>query len=256
MNMNSTTDASIKLHPLHWIAGISLILLSIVGIASLTGLLGHAAGFPGLIAASAPATPLVLAEASPRAGAVPEIVSTPAVATHKPSSQVTQASVAVASQHKAAKRKVVEVPSSGPAVMLPPPSSSGMPPDYIEPLPVAAAPPIRACQDCGVVEDVRQIVKDGPSTGLGAIAGGVLGGALGSNLGKGHGRTLASVAAAIGGGMIGNQIEKSQHQTISYQVSLRMEDGTTRLIDVRSVPTWRIGDTVRLVNGVIVSPVH
>ena len=141
------------------------------------------------------------------------------------------------------------------AILLPPPNGSGVPPDYVEPLPAAAAPPIRACLDCGVIEDVRQIVHEGQGSGLGAIAGGVLGAALGSNLGKGHGRTLASLAAAIGGGMIGNQIEKSRNQKIGYQVSLRMEDGTKRSIEIPSVPSWRIGDAVRLVNGSIVSAI-
>jgi len=139
--------------------------------------------------------------------------------------------------------------------MLPPPIDSGVPPDYVATPPVAAAPPVQPCANCGVIEGIRRFVHDGQGTGLGAIAGGVIGGALGSNLGKGNGRTLASIAAAIGGGMIGNQIEKSQRQTVGYQVSLRMENGTTRLIEMNVVPSWRIGDAVRLVDGAIVSAV-
>lgn len=154
----------------------------------------------------------------------------------------------------AAKKKVAADKPASPVAMLPPPLGSGVPPDYVDSPPVAAAPPIQPCPDCGVIEGVRQLVLDGQGTGLGAVAGGVLGGALGSNLGKGNGRTLATIAAAIGGGMLGNQIEKSRHQTVGYHVSLRMENGSTRSVEMNSVPPWRIGDAVRLVNGAIVSP--
>ncbi len=261
MNMSSATRFSTNLHPLLWITGISVSLLAIVGIASLTGLIVPAAGSGGIVAESEPATPQVVANAAlpvvvaPRSVESKESLSPPSAARPEPTLQAKPARIAEATLHKAAKKKVSEELQPSQVVMLSPPHGSGVPPDYVDPAPVAAAPPIRACSDCGVIESVRQMVHDGESTGLGAIAGGILGGALASNLGKGNGRTLASVAAAIGGGMIGNQIEKSRHQTLSYQVSLRMEDGTTRLIEMHTVPSWRIGDTVRLVNGAILSPI-
>lgn len=247
--MNSTTSSSYSLHPLLWIAGISVILLSFAGIASLTGLLVPITASGALSAKSEPTTMQAVANASAPVVAPPESVTAPAAVVPKP------APVAAATQHKAAKKKVAADKPTSPFAMLPPPIDSGVPPDYVATSPVAVAPPIQPCANCGVIEGIRQFMHDGQGTGLGAIAGGVIGGALGSNLGKGNGRTLASIAAAIGGGMIGNRIEKSQHQTVGYQVSLRMENGTTRLIEMSTVPSWRIGDAVRLVDGAIVSAV-
>jgi len=48
--------------------------------------------------------------------------------------------------------------------------------------------------------------------------------------------------AVIGGGLLGNTIEKSQGKTTSYEVSLRMDDGSTRTIAAETLPAWRIGD--------------
>ena len=78
-------------------------------------------------------------------------------------------------------------------------------------------------------------------------------GALASNIGRGNTRTLATIAGAIGGGLLGNSIEKSQRRTVGYQVTVRLEDGTTRMIAADTMPAWRIGDKVRLVGGAIVS---
>lgn len=245
--MNSTTSSSHSLHPLLWIAGISVTLLSFAGIASFTGLLKPEAAL-GIQTAKSESVPLQAAAiASAPVIAPPAIVTAPMAVAPKPAPAATQL--------KAAKKKVATDKPTSPFAMLPPPVDSGVPPDYVAAPPVAAAPPSQPCSNCGVIEGIREVVQNEQGSGLGALAGGVIGGALGSNLGKGNGRTLASIAAAIGGGMIGNQIEKSQHRTVSYQVSLRMENGTTRLIDMSSVPSWRIGDAVRLVNGAIVPAV-
>lgn len=242
--MNSTTRSSDSLHPLLWIAGISVTLLSLAGIASLTGLLVPVAA-PGVPLAKSESVPMQVAANAPPVIAPPAIVTAPVAVAAKPTPAATQ--------HKAAMKKAAADKQTRPFAMLPPPIDSGVPPDYVAVPPVASAPPIQPCSNCGVIEGIRELIQDQPGTGLGAIAGGVIGGALGSNLGKGNGRTLASIAAAIGGGMIGNQIEKSQHRTVSYQVSLRMENGTSRFIDMSSVPSWRIGDKVRLVDGAIVA---
>ena len=133
---------------------------------------------------------------------------------------------------------------------MPPPYGAGVPADFVPP-PAAVAPPV--CGNCGVVADIRQITHEGKGSGLGAIAGGVLGGAVANNFGGGNGRTLATIAGAVGGGLLGNKIEKDQKKTISYQLTVRMDDGTDQLLDLATEPTWRIGDAVRLVNGRLVT---
>lgn len=141
--------------------------------------------------------------------------------------------------------------ASAPAV--PPSFGTGVPPDYVPPS-TASAPVAPRCADCGVVASIRQLTHEGEGSGLGAVAGGVLGGVLGSNVGRGDGRTLATIAGAVGGGMLGNKIEKSQKQSVSYQITVHMEDGTDQLLDVATEPSWRIGDRVKLVNGRLVAP--
>ena len=107
------------------------------------------------------------------------------------------------------------------------------------------------CDNCGVIDEIRQVTRQGQGTGLGAVAGGVVGGALGNTIGKGDGRALATIAGAVGGGLIGNQIEKNQRQTVAYRVTVRFPDGRTQVIERRELPPWRVGDPVRLENGTI-----
>lgn len=61
------------------------------------------------------------------------------------------------------------------------------------------------------------------------------------------------IAGAVGGGLLGNSIEKSRGRTTSYEVALRMDDGSTRTIASDTMPSWRIGDKVKLIGGAIVS---
>jgi len=239
---NTTSHSS--LHPVLWIAGISLTLLSLVGIASLTGILPTK---------SAPAAvqPAIVAAAPAIAPAVP-VATTPVVPAATPQAPAVPASKTPPASHHKKVKKNLEL-SATPAT-APPPLGSGVPPDYVPPLTKASVPPAPPpCPDCGIIANVRQITHEGQGSGAGAIIGGVVGGALANNIGQGNGRTLATIAGAVGGGILGNSIEKSQRQTISYQITVRMEDGTTRLIDSSTMPPWRIDDKVKLVNGAIVS---
>lgn len=246
METTLPTPSSSSLHPVLWIAGISVTLLSLAGIAALTGFLpaktAPAPERPAIVAAAPVTEPVPAAAPTASVAAAPAPAAVTAAAASKP--------VAVSHQ-KAAKRKVEEVPAS--AVPAPYPVAGGIPPDYT-PAPVAAstsaAPP---CVDCGVIANVRQVTNEGKPSGAGAVIGGLAGAALGSNIGRGNTRTVASIAGAIGGGLLGNSIEKSRSQTTSYEVSLRMDDGSTRTIASDTLPSWRIGDKVKLVSGAIVS---
>ncbi|MDO8788114.1 MAG: glycine zipper 2TM domain-containing protein [Sulfuritalea sp.] len=251
----NTTSSSSSLHPLLWVAGISVTLLSLTGIAALTGLLPmKTAPLPErpAIVAAAPANEPVVVPAAPVAA-----LQAPAVAVSKTPPVIRQAT---------AKKKVErELPantvatshpfaSDVPRDYVPPAAGSGVPPDYVpSPTAVYVPPAPPPCVDCGVVSNVRQVTNEGQGTGAGAIIGGLAGGVLGSNVGRGNTRTLASIAGAVGGGLLGNSIEKSQRQTTSYQVNLRMDDGSIRTIAADALPSWRIGDKVKLVGGAIVA---
>jgi outer membrane lipoprotein SlyB len=116
------------------------------------------------------------------------------------------------------------------------------------------APPAPAkCIDCGEVVDVRSKTVEPEGSGLGGVAGGVVGGLLGNQVGSGSGRTAATVAGVVGGALLGNKIEKTVKKKEVYEVVVRYEDGTTQTFPSDTPPAWRIGDKVRLENGVLVS---
>ncbi|HYW56605.1 MAG TPA: glycine zipper 2TM domain-containing protein [Polaromonas sp.] len=108
------------------------------------------------------------------------------------------------------------------------------------------APPAQkpiVCVDCGTVEAVTPVQRQGEvngvnvggtTVGLGTVAGGVVGGLLGNQVGGGNGKTAMTVLGAAGGAFAGNQIEKNMKKVTVYQVRVRMNDGSTRNVEVSS----------------------
>jgi outer membrane lipoprotein SlyB len=109
------------------------------------------------------------------------------------------------------------------------------------------------CSDCGVVQSVREVDVKGQGSGLGAVGGAVVGGVLGNQVGGGRGKEVMTVVGAVGGAVAGNEVEKRVKSTKSYQTTVRFDDGTSRAISEPNAPSWRAGDKVRVVNGVIQS---
>ena len=105
------------------------------------------------------------------------------------------------------------------------------------------------CENCGNVESVRAIKQRAEGSGLGAAGGAVLGGLLGNQIGGGNGKTLATAAGAIGGAVVGNQVEGNVKATTSYEIRVRLDDGTLRTFRQNSQPQWGSGDRVRIVKG-------
>ncbi len=112
---------------------------------------------------------------------------------------------------------------------------------------------VSTCAECGVVESVREVDAKGQGSGLGAVGGGVLGGLLGNQVGAGRGKDVMTVAGAVGGAVAGNEVEKRVKATRRYEVTVRLNDGSSRVISEASQPTWHIGDKVKIVNGAIQS---
>lgn len=226
--MDTETKSS-KIHPLTAAAAIAVILVSITGIAAMTGIL------PGF-------------NKTPETAVVPDVAAitdlNPAVAASEPASVVANPVVnePAAPVKKAPARKPAP---SAPAV------ASYVPQETPHPQPPApTAPP--PCPDCGVVESVRAVEQQAPASGLGAAAGAVLGGVLGHQVGGGNGRTLATIAGALGGGFAGNAVEKNAHTSTSYEVIVRMEDGSRQRF-IMDVQRWRSGDQVRVEGGNLMS---
>jgi outer membrane lipoprotein SlyB len=116
--------------------------------------------------------------------------------------------------------------------------------------PVAVA---ARCAECGVIQSVREIDAKGQGSGVGAAGGAVVGGVLGNQVGHGDGRTIATVIGAVGGAVAGNEIEKRVKTSKSYEITVRFDDGSSRVFTEAHAPSWRSGDKVKVVNGVIQS---
>ena len=207
-------QAARQTHPLIIIAAIAITLFSLVGIGAVLGWIPTSVGNPG--AASAPV----------------------ALAPEQPATQPEEAKP---------ERKPTAKPKPKPLAKSEPlhePARAAVPP----PPPVVVA---AICRECAVIEEVREVEKAGQASGAGAVGGAVVGGVIGHQMGGGRGKDVATVLGVIGGGLAGNAIEKNAKKTVEYQIVVRYEDGTKGLFTQATPPSWRPGDKVKVINGVI-----
>ena len=114
---------------------------------------------------------------------------------------------------------------------------------------VAQAPAQPGCTDCGVVQSIRFVEEQQPTSGLGMIGGAVVGGVIGHQIGSGRGNTVATVAGAAGGGYVGNQVEKNRNTKTYWSVAIKMDGGNTRTFTYTNKPSVNEGERVKLVDG-------
>jgi len=107
------------------------------------------------------------------------------------------------------------------------------------------------CHECGVVQSVHEVNTKGAGTGAGAVGGAVVGGVVGHQVGEGDDRKIGAVVGAVAGGLLGNEIEKQVRTTKSFEIAVRFDDGSNRVITEADQTSWRVGDKVKVVNGVI-----
>jgi outer membrane lipoprotein SlyB len=129
-----------------------------------------------------------------------------------------------------------------------------------DPIPASSAHKARApaktpvaalCLECGVVQSVHEVDTKGKGSGAGAIGGAVVGGVVGHQVGEGDDRKIGAVVGAVAGGLLGNEIEKQVKTSKSYEVTVRFDDGAVRVINEATAPSWRVGDKVKVIAGVI-----
>jgi outer membrane lipoprotein SlyB len=236
-----------RIHPLVAAASVSVIAVSMVGVAAMTGLLpnSHGSAAPAVAtAASAPVTTPALAPSEDKIAALASS-ETESKTADEPGDKATvkrSASSAPKETKSYAPRpvKTAQAPAPSPAYTS----------DYREPARVQV-PAI--CYECGRVESVNAVQSQAAPSGLGMIAGGVVGGLLGNQVGGGNGKKVATVAGAVGGGFAGHEIEKRTRSSTTYEVRVRMEDGRTRTFPYNNAPQWQIGDRIRVVDGYLQS---
>ena len=83
----------------------------------------------------------------------------------------------------------------------------------------------------------------------GTLIGGIAGGVIGHQIGSGRGNTAATIAGAIGGAVVGNEIEKKQRQATRYRITVRLDSGSSLIVEETRDLDLRVGDHVRIEDG-------
>jgi len=113
---------------------------------------------------------------------------------------------------------------------------------------VMAEVPVRG--DEGNVEaiEIYRAPDNKPING-GTVIGGIAGGVIGHQIGSGRGNTAATIAGALGGAVVGNEIENKQRQATRYRITVRLDAGSSLIVDEQRDPNLRVGDRVRVEDG-------
>lgn len=102
----------------------------------------------------------------------------------------------------------------------------------------------------GTVTAIRSItIQRDRSTGAGMVAGGALGGVAGSAVGDGTGRTLAIVGGAILGALVGEKVEEQAGKTDGLEITVRLDNGETRVIAQAADVPFSVGQRVQVISG-------
>jgi len=246
MNNIPTPPARAQHHPLLLIAALAVVLFCLVGTAAIMGWI------PSSIGGNS-GRQLSEADRAALAATLPVSKDAPVLPAAGADPLAVQGAVAPAPAalgYPAQQLAQGYAPAPAPAsTSTPAPAPVSHPKVEKEPVQVAAAEAPKWCGNCGNIESVRAIKQRAQGSGLGAAGGAVVGGLLGNQVGGGHGRQLATVAGAIGGAVVGNQVEGNMKATTSYEIRVRLDDGTLRTFHQSSQPQWRSGDRVRIVKG-------
>lgn len=241
-----TKNTPNRIHPLIAAAAVSVMLVSVVGIAAITGVLPTSHGsatpapVPAPVVSTAPAAPVAVADPAPAPSEEAKAAASNVV-NPQPKRVAASTSPAPAPKPSYASRES--------KTTQPQPRSY----QYAEPAMVAQAP--KTCASCGRVESVQAVQQQAQPSGVGIVAGAVLGGVLGNQVGGGNGKKLATVAGVVGGGFAGNEVEKRTRSTTAYEVRVRMDNGTVRTFPYNNQPNWNIGDRIKVVDGYLTSQV-
>ena len=103
--------------------------------------------------------------------------------------------------------------------------------------------------ELGVIEGVRPVGLEGPTSGAGAVSGAALGGWAGSGIGGGSGNAAAIVGGIVLGSIIGNAVERDAVRRPGVELTVRLDTG--RMIAVVQDDygdPFRPGDRIRVLS--------
>jgi outer membrane lipoprotein SlyB len=104
--------------------------------------------------------------------------------------------------------------------------------------------------DQGKIEaiEINRAPDNNPLNG-GTLIGGIAGGVIGHQIGSGRGNTAATIAGAIGGAVVGNELEKTREQATRYRITVRLDSGSSLVVEETRDLNLRVGDRVRIEDG-------
>ena len=102
--------------------------------------------------------------------------------------------------------------------------------------------------DYGYVESLQAYrAADNKPIDVGTVLGGIAGGIIGHQIGSGSGQTAATIAGAIGGAILGHHVERNVSGS-RYRITVRLDSGSTLVVDDTRDVDLRVGDRVRVEN--------
>jgi len=96
----------------------------------------------------------------------------------------------------------------------------------------------------GVVEAVREVEIDTPSSGAGPMAGAVIGGSVGGSVGSGRGASVGAVIGTVAGAVAGEAA--TQVKTPGLEITVQLDSGRVIAVTQPAGETFKPGDRVRV----------
>lgn len=105
-----------------------------------------------------------------------------------------------------------------------------------QPAPDRRAAETTSCDRCGVIEAVREKTRSAPR----AIS-----------VESGFGQYAMALVSLLVGSKFANPAGKEAGPATSYEITVRFNDGTRRVLTESNPPQWKAGDRVMVINGQI-----
>ena len=207
MEMNRPSS---RIHPMMAGAAASVMLVSLVGVAAMTGILPNSYG--GAAEAMGPRIQPTITASAPTPTVNPPVVAAPVnvkeVVEHKTVLHHQNVERTAPARNRPIRLAVQEASSQYyPVPTYQQPASTYQTAAAYQPTP--SYQPTSSYQPAPTYQPTSTYQQQASNSPVGMGLGAVVGGLLGSQVGGGTGKTLATIAGAIGGGYLGNEVARS-----------------------------------------------